>query len=113
MTEMTTALDGLDNMATACHMKFLSFFSDKHRKVWNDEVCDIVVSNEANEYFDKIRDIVRCHGGFKSTVIDGELHILGVGDLSYVYGAFENELVPWMEACLTVRNLAVCNTPQN
>lgn len=79
MTEMTTALDGLDNMATACHMKFLSFFSDKHRKVWNDEVCDIVVSNEANEYFDKIRDIVRCHGGFKSTVIDGELHILGVG----------------------------------
>jgi hypothetical protein len=33
-------------------------------------------------------------------VIDGELHILGVGDLSYVYGAFENELVPWMEACL-------------
>ena len=58
MTEMTTALDGLDNMATACHMKFLSFFSDKHRKVWNDEVCDIVVSKEANEYFDNIRDIV-------------------------------------------------------
>ena len=56
-------------------------------------------------------DIVRCHGGFKSTVIDGELHILGVGDLSYVYGAFENELVPWMEACLG--NIAVCNTPKN
>lgn len=99
--EMYIKLDVLENMATACHMKFLSFFADKHRKVCvNGDVYDIVVSREAEEYFDKIRDIVCCHGGFKSVVIDGELRILGVGDLSYVYGAFDNELTPWMEACL-------------
>jgi hypothetical protein len=99
-TEMITTL-GLDNIATACYMKFLSLFSDKHRKIWLDNnACNIVVTIEAEEHFEKIRDIVRCHGGFETVVVNHELHILRVGDLSYVYGAFENELTPWMESCL-------------
>ena len=98
-TEMITLR--LDNIATACHMKFLSLFSDKHRKSWlGDNACNIVVTIEAEEHFEKIRDIVRCHGGFQTVVVDHELHILRVGDLSYVYGAFENKLALWMESCL-------------